>query len=457
MLKWLLFRFILLFFLFCQGLKAEPQPILSLEQCLQIALQHNAALQQSYLQQQGALIDEDALKERWSPFWQWESQASRYQQSSQEGGATKNSAESGLHMHYELPWGGSLGSRVTTDSDWSVDVHQPLRRGMGSKVAKAPLIFAEQQQKMLHYQIAQQQIDLIQQVISAYRRIQQLERQVNLQQGVVHLAKQNLSAVELRIQAGRVAPNDRFQVAFDVSQQENALKQYQESYQQAREELWLLIGLPAHTEAYFEAFEPTKALPLEWATYERAIEHHPQWEQLQVQKATLEQQQWLAKDSLKTDLNLVGRSSLKREPGMGFGNSGKPDYFVGIQWKVPLNHSKTQRQSLMQVNLMEKQWTLQADYLRHSLLKSVHQAFEEVKLKAEQRILSHEALTWAQKSLLATQQKFEAGRSASFELVAMQQQLQAAEMQAIESDMAYENALTALDAAAGVLKVEPKS
>lgn len=432
----------------------EQSQVLSLKQAIQIALKQNASLKQAYLQQAGAVVDVDAEKERRTPFFQWHSQASHYQQSKSEGGGQQQNANTALHMHYDLPLGGSVGSRVTSDSDWSVEVQQPLRRGFGEKVAKSSQIFAEQNQSLVHHQIVQQKIDLIQQVTTQYRQVQQWEKQVELQKGMLVLAKKNLEAVDLRIQAGRIAANDRFQVAFDVLQQENLLKQYEELYQQSRFSLWLLIGLPLKTEANLEVFEPSQEEPLEWLVYEQALVLHPQWEQMEVQKSMIEQQQWLAKDSLKSSLNLVGRSYMKRDPNAlmgGGGGSGKSDYFVGVEWSVPLNHSKTQRQALMHANIMEEQWEVQANYLQQSLLKSVHQAFEEVKLKAKQRRMSHDSLAWAEKSLLAAQQKFEAGRSSSFELVAMQQQLQAAQLQSLESDIAYENALTQLQAVSGLL------
>lgn len=411
--------------------KAGPKAMLSLKEAVEIALSSNPDIRKSALQRTGEEYDLEVTAEQWSPQWQWRSQIESNKQST------------ALHMGYQLPWGTQINSSVGqgTTTPFALQVTQPLLKGQGKKTTLAPLFMAEEQAKLAEWQRVQQISDLLTQVISQYRQLQLLKKQIDIQKRLVEQAEKSIKNIELRIKAGRNPDNDKLQAQLEVMRQTQSLSETERLAEQVKNGFDVLLGQTEGSWTTVEDFQE-RDLPLsDLSTYqEYAEEHHPQLQQLKIQATINERAMWVAKDALKWDLSAVGSVSSDLEGIYG-----------GLQLTVPLGNKKTQRQALVRVALEKKQWEITVAQTQQTIGYHIKNAWQEVQAKARQRALSQESLKIARASLVAVEQKFNTGRTASFELVAMQQQLQQIEVEAISMTLLYYDAMTQLEAASGMI------
>ena len=449
------------------SLYAEEGDVLTLSRAIETALTANPDLRKTALQRTGEEYDLEVTAERWDPQWQWRSQVERWEQS----GDRTQEVGTELHMGYQLPWGTQIESSVGqgVETQFSVQVTQPLLKGQGKKTTLAPLFMAQEQYKISEWQRAQQTIDLLTQVISQYRQLQLLQKQIEIQKRLHEQAQKSVHNIELRIEAGRNPDNDKLQAQLEVMRQAQALSEAERLAEQAKNGFELLLYLkvgarhdsPELSWSRVEDFQEPDVQLSDLSVYqEYALAHHPQLQQLKIQADMNERELWVAKDALKWDLSAVGSVSWA-----GIGDPvTQPDnledvmvspeerYYAGLRLTVPLGSKKTQKQALVRANLAKEQWEISYAQAQQTIAYNIKNAWQEVQAKARQRELSQESLKLARASLSAVQQKFDTGRTASFELVAMQQQLQQMELEAISVTIAYYNAFTLLKSACGMFE-----
>lgn len=402
----------------------------TLGQAIETALIHNPEWRKTALQREGEEYDLEVTAAQWTPQWQWRSEIDGL---TQEAGTT-------LQMGYQLPWGAQIESRVGqgSESQFLLQVTQPLLKGRGKKSTLAPLFRSTAQYKISEWQRVQQKIELLTQVSVQYRHLQALALQIDIQKQLCEQAHKSLEQIELRIAAGRNPENDKLQAQLEVMRQIQSLNEAERSQEQAVNDFGLLLGRPL--EEPIESFSETERVLAALKTYQDyALLHHPQLQQMAIQAEMNDRDQWLAKDALLWDLNVVGQvSSLDR-------------YYGGVNLTVPIGNKKTQRQALVKAHLEREQWEISSRQWQQTVAYTIQNAWQEVQAKERQRSLSLESLKLARASLEAVQQKFNAGRTASFELVLMQQQLKQMELEVISVTLAYYNAFTALEAACGMI------
>ncbi len=438
---------------------AEEPPVLTLSDAIQRALTHNIDLRQAQLQRTLDVYDISVTREQLSPKWQWQSQLNAWQNHPSQGTATtQTAAHTHLNMDYQLPGGARVESQVG-DQGASLEVRQPLLKNRGRIIQEASVFFSEERNKLGQIQLEQQKRTLITQVILYYRQVQQGTMQIAAQQDLSEQAKQSLARINARIEAGRTPENDRIQAEFEITHSLHGLTEAEQGLARAKQELGWLIGLPVHSIYLVEPFH-TETLTLQPLNFYQAyaMAHHPDFQQLSVEASILNRERSLAENELKWDLNILGRVSF--DTGLaGLSSSATPEsqYFAGIEFKVPFGQTKTRKQALFKNKVAHERLSMQYQKIEQQLLKNVAEAWQEVQSLKRQLTLSEQSLELARASLEATQQKFEAGRAASFELVAIQQQLQQAELQHIHAQIAYQNSVVWLQYTSGMEGVNDAS
>jgi outer membrane protein TolC len=431
---------------------AEEPPVLTLPEAIQRALTYNIDLRQAQLQRTLDAYDITVTREQLSPKWQWQSQLNAWQNHPSHGAATtQTAAHTHLDMDYQLPWGTRVESQVG-DQGASLEVRQPLLKNRGRVIHEASLFFSEERDRLSQIQLEQQKRTLITQVILYYRHVQQGQMKIAAKLDLSEQDKISVAHIDARIEAGRTPENDRIQAEFEVTRSLHGLTEAEQLLARAKQELGLLIGLPMHNTYQVEPFH-TETLMLQPLNFyqEYAVTHHPDFQQLLVEASILDRERSLAENELKWDLNMLGRVSF--DNGItSLSSSATPEsqYFAGIEFKVPFGQTKTRKQALFKNKVAHERWHMQHQKVEQQLLKNVVEAWQEVQSLKRQLTLSEQSLVLARASLDATQQKFEAGRAASFELVAIQQQLQQAELQHIHAQIAYQNSVIWLQYASGM-------
>ncbi len=436
--------------------------VLSLEEAVRSALGANPALKQSALQAMATQVDVEVAEELLKPSMQWQTQVDVGSEYWVPETIRRRQGSTGFNLRSVLPWGlvvegdaryALQGIRSTTDVEdvtqegtaLTLSLKQPLLKGRGSAVTQAPVSAARDQYHLFLLQQEKAKTEVIVDVILGYRQLQQLRMQSKIQADLLSQAQKSLKDITLRIAVGRTPENDRIQAEFQVNRQEKSMYQALAASYRAERALKILIGLPKESALALEDFQVKDDHPLKAYDFYRdqALEHHPLIRQLHIQDRQVAQQKLLAKDALKWGLDLLGSAGMTVDR--------KTRYLAGIQWTVPMGQNKTRQQALVKAGLAEEAWSITRKEIQQQVEQAVENAWQLVQESEKERVLSTQALALARQSWLATEQKFSAGRAASFELVAIEQQWQEAEVNHVAAEIAAENAKTALEAASGVL------
>ncbi|MGK7954419.1 MAG: TolC family protein, partial [Crocosphaera sp.] len=183
---------------------------LTLEDAVNLALQNNRTIKNSYLQRiidrQELAVAEDVFAPNFIPelFLGFNQ---RLERDTQEVSVSGN-------LEVKTPIGGTL--EITSESldegiginnlDFRVTFDQPLLRGFGTDINRVPIEVARLEERVNIFSLKSTLITTITDTIEAYLSLLQAQEQVKIQQLALQNAKRQFEIIQVLIDAGRRAP-----------------------------------------------------------------------------------------------------------------------------------------------------------------------------------------------------------------------------------------------------------
>jgi len=454
---------------------ASAVRILSLQECIQEALQHNFDVRVERYNPLIARFGLDAAYAGYDPALNLSGNHSH----SDTGGWGTNGISVSDSDYFDSNLGGTLSSGTQYKLDGNVTKYynqgsedasggsvgatltQPLLKNFWTDQTRLTISSAKNTVKTKDQELRNQLITTVSAVENAYYELIYAREDLSVKQEALALASTQLDEDRQRVKAGSVAERagtleqDEKQVAqsradliaaqYTLASDENALKMLiTDDYLQ-----WHDVDIqPAGSlDAVRQWFDVQ-------ASWNQGLTSRPDLIQAKIK---LEQQGI----QLKYDRNqLFPELDLKGSYGFNGGGQGfddalsqyatanRPTWSYGAQVTMPLGNVAA-RSSYKSDQAVEKQEVLQLKQLEQSIMVAIDNAVKLAQSDWESVEASRSARIYAEASLAAEQKKYAVGKSTTFTVLTLQNDLTAARSAEIRAQANYKEALTALAQAEG--------
>ena len=467
------------------GWAQTNQPIIramSLQECFAQALQHNLDVQVQRYEPEKSLLNLRAAYGGYDPTFnisglhsytvQPSGNVDQYQRPIPGTTSDRNSFNSGLSG--SLPWGlqydfsgniseqyGMSGFNPFDNSGGSIGVTltQPILKNFWIDSTRLLIRAAKNNLKQSDQGLRQQIITTVTAVENAYYELIYAHGYVQVQQDALKLAQTQLSQDEKRVQVGSLAPLNLQQDKAQVAQSRANLIAAQNTYSTAENTLKNLLT---------DNFPKWHAVTIKPTATLKAVRHfvdlQDSWSKgmterpdLLQARLTLEQQGIQLKfdrNQLFPELDLVGSygyNGASREFHGTFsqlGQGSSPYYTYGARLSIPLSNVKA-RNSYKVDKAIEHQDLLKLKQLEQTIMVQIDNDVKTVQSDWESVDATRQARVYAKAALDAEQKKYEVGKSTTFTVLQLQNNLTTARSQEIRALANYHEALANLAAAEG--------
>lgn len=325
-----------------------------------------------------------------------------------------------------------------------VSLNQPLLRGAGLAVNMAPVRIARLQEEINRLQLEATVSGAVSAVITSYRSLIQAQERVRLAEVSLERTRALLETNRALIAAGRMAEADIVQTESGVANQELALLQSRQQRVSNQLALLQLLALASRTNVV--AVDPMVAQRVD-VDLERAMDKaFASRIDLLAQRKSLEQMRQsmiVTRNQRLWDVSLV--ASATRDDGPRFlERLDETDTTVGLQLTVPIG-DLSRRQAVLAADTGLRTAELRFEELKQSVESQVLDAVQGVETGWLQVEAARRARSLSARALEIGQEKLRFGRASNFEVLSLQADLRAADLQELLAGIAYLNALTALD------------
>jgi len=345
-------------------------------------------------------------------------------------------------------------------SDVTIELRQPLLRGLGKDVQMADLNSARTQVKAASFVVDGAAADLASEVKNAYWELVFAHQNLEVLQLSLALAKKLKEDTEVRIEAGKLAAIDLFQPQAEVAQREQDLISGERQIGFAEDNLKLLLD----SEEWLIPFDPIDAPPIDpvhpeiMKIYDRAIRNRPDLQAAALQVEAAQFQLDKAENNIKPSLDLLGT--------VGFGAHAE-DYTSALdnsisdsdtRWQVGLSISRPLDNSLAEGRYRQARASLnknkfRVEQLKQEIRRTVRVTVRDVELALKAIEATRKTSVATQKRLEAEQVKFEAGRSTTLDVLIAQQDFAQALSTENRTKIVYAQSLAELDRIQGVIRI----
>lgn len=325
-----------------------------------------------------------------------------------------------------------------------ISLNQPLLRGAGVAVNMAPVRIARLQEEINRLQLEATVAGTVSSVIISYRGLIQAQEQVRLAEESLARTRALLETNRALIEAGRMAESDIVQTESGVANQEVAVLQARQQVVSAQLGLLQLLALASRTNVV--AVEPATAARVEVDLESAMDTAFASRIDLLAQRKSLEQMRQsmiVARNQRLWDVSLV--ASATRDDGPRFYDGFREtDTTVGLRLNIPIG-DLSRRQSWLAAETGMQTAELAFEELKQSVESQVLEAVQSVEASWRQVEAARRARALSERALEIGQERLRFGRASNFEVLSLQADLRAADAQQLSANIAYLNALTALD------------
>lgn len=466
---------------------AEPR-LMTLEECIALALENNLDCRMERIDRTMAELDIEAARGAYDPSLSLSASRDHKETEGTSAGTAEgvlqttqtqtddNSFSAGidgataLHgLDYALTAraGDSSGDRAdnpfdTTTASVGVTLTQPLLQGFKTDQARYRVATARKQSAEAELQWEDQVQASVASVESAWYALIRAREEIAVQREALRLAEQLQADTDRKVRVGTAFTLDAKQAESQAASARAALSDARRAYQVAQNELKSLVFADQRAVRAFEiqTAEDLAAAPVDVDVVvagDRALESRPD---IRAKRLALERQgltvDWQRNQTLPS-MDLVAGAGLAAsdEDSYGdawsqLGSADEPYWTVGVTFSFPLGNRAARashRQSLATADRMQ----LELRQLEESALVEVENAVAAVETGWEKIGATRDARAYAEEALAAEQKKLDSGKSTSFVVLQLQQQLTSARRAEIAALADYRQQLSTLARAQGLL------
>ncbi|MEI9959763.1 MAG: TolC family protein [Limisphaerales bacterium] len=345
--------------------------------------------------------------------------------------------------------GGSIGVSLT----------QPLLRNFWIDNTRLTIRVAKNRVHYSEQGLAQQLTTTILAVQNAYYELIFAQENVKVQQQALELAQTQLDQDKQRVQVGSLAPLDVQQDEAQVASSKANLISAQYALSVAQNTLKNLLT-DTYSQWHDTSIEPTATLAAQLQpfdlqdSWEKGMSKRPDLLQARLDVEQQGIQLKFAKNQLFPELDLIGSygfNGTSREYSGTFGqfNEGnQPFYSYGAQLSIPLSNARPRNQYKI-AKATKEQILLRLKQLEQNVMVQIDNAVKQAQAAFQSADATRQARIYAEAALDAEQQKYAVGKSTTFTVLQLQNNLTAARSQEIRALADYNQALANLAAQEG--------
>jgi outer membrane protein TolC len=448
----------------------------SLQDCIQLALQHNLDLQIDRCNPQLALYTLRAAYGGYEPAFNLYGQHETIKSgpalfgTNIIGGSTSDIDSFRSSLAGSLPWGttyslqgsvndtdqrSGLGSLISSaQGSASFTVTQPLLKNFWIDSTRLSIKVAKNRIKYSELQLEQAIMSTVTTVERAYYDLIYARENVAVQEKAVELATQLVAENKKRVEVGKLAPLDEKQAESQAASSQAALIAARSSLEVQEHLVKQLV-----TDQYAE-WANIRPVPSGTLTALRQFfDLQDSWSKGLAQRPDLLQakldvekqgiQLKFSHNQLFPELDVFGTYGYNGSGGVYSGafydiqQMDRPFYYFGGQITIPLGNT-TARNNYKSAKVTLKQLVLTLKKLERDVMVQIDNDIKQAQSSYQQVAATGKASEYAADALDAEQKKFENGKSTSYTVLQMQRDLTTARGNEIQALAAYNKALAQL-------------
>ena len=465
------------------GMDVERAPM-SLMECVMIALDNNEDILITAYEPQKSGADVFAAHGEFDPNLSGDA---LYLRSTQEtppdvatfSGITETEVHrttSSVGLSGMLHWGTTYNVSVNLDKEqttftqfqkeWSggvnLSVSQPLLRGRGKGVNLARIRIAENARSMAEEQLMVTVMNTVAEVIRAYWDVAAAMETVRVREESVANAERLYEINQKRLEIGTAASIDVLQAEAGVAQRQGDLVSARSALRDAEDRLKQLlnlregallsrIGILPVDEP--DVFEPELN---EEESVALALDNRPEVRSAELETATSALEVRTARDDLQPRVDVSGslfqggRDDQWDGVFSGVVDRSDHSYTVGVSGSVPIGN-RAARGSYQRARLSRRQAEDRLQQTKHELMLNVRLAMRAVETARALVESSRRARRLQETNVDAEERRLELGVTTSYQVLQVQEDLTNAQVQEVQALVNFEQALTDLRLAEGIL------
>jgi outer membrane protein TolC len=432
-----------------------PAMSLSLTDAVALGLRENRTIRSAYLERVAQRYDLVVARRRFLPQVDIVAGVTR----DRTGGISTTTTTLAPTGSWLLPTGASVqfawarsnttaGATPGVTESSSVNIAQPLLRGAGLAVNRAPIRIAKLQEEINQLGLKTTVSDTVTEIVLAYRTLLQAQEQVRLAQSALTRSQSLMSTNQALIDAGRMAAADILQTRAEVATQRLGLLQAQQQKASAQLALLRRVNLDLRTNVVAADRVIPNPVPVDLdRLIGLALDNRMD---VLGQRLALEQDREslrIAQNDRLWDLSVV--AGVRRDKAVGLAAAIRDtSSTVGLQLSVPLGDFSLKQAEIHAATTLKVDQVKFED-LRQAVEAQVRDAAQGLDAAWLQLDAAREARDLAGQALNLAGEKLRAGRASNFEVLSFDANLRAAEVQELTAGINYLNALTLLDQQVG--------
>lgn len=457
---------------------AEPQvQELSLQDCLELALKHNLDLQVERRNPIRSELDIDIARAGYfEPTFGFSAQesysrgAARFdpdigllipgQETTTDGvSASVRGALPYTGLQYTLSGNGSVTdfSNLDTDSSQggaSITLTQPLLRNFWIDSGRLNIGVAKNNYRIAELALKRRVMDVITQVEVAYYNLIFTYESVKVQEMALQLAKRSLDETRKRFEVGTVAELETKQTESQVAAREADLLTARRNLDIQQNVLKRLIS-DDYATVHRLVLQPRESLTAEptvfdvQLSWDRGLSERPDLLQSRVDLESMGLQLKYDRNQLYPSLDLFGSYGRNGsgidwgDIGEAIGNNDQPRHSFGASFSIPLGN-QVARSRYRSNKVREEQLLLTLKGQEQGIMIEIDNAIKQAASSYDRVQATRKASEYALAALEAEQKKLENGKSTSFVVLQLQNDLTSARSSELRAVADYNNALSEL-------------
>ena len=366
-------------------------------------------------------------------------------------------------------------------SGLSFSLTQPLLRRMGLFANRAPVIIAQRGVRLSGAQFEAQMNDVVQRAINQYWDVVQARKNLEVLRKSMDLAEASYKRDKRALELGALPPLDIYRSESQVAQRKIAQIQAEYNLKRVEETLRQTIGAdldPRVGALDLELIEGVETsgnlVTVDLAdTLKQALKNRAELEAQRQQLSIDNLNVRVANNNLKPDLNLTANYASNGLGGVAFATSAAglpvvvsnggfgdsisqlagfnfPTYGMSLNLRLPIRN-RAAAADLGSALVSKKNDLYRMRGLEQSISTEVKNAVHDLELSELVINAAQQSRDLAMKTLNAEERKYQLGAGTIFFVLDAQNQLSSAELALVQSQIAYQRALTEVDHAAGAL------
>jgi outer membrane protein TolC len=319
------------------------------------------------------------------------------------------------------------------NSSAGISMRQPLLKNFWIDGTRLNITLSRKNLVISDLAVERQIMATVAAVETAYYELIAAIDSVNVQRAALQLAEKLLAENRKRVEVGVLAPLDEKEAESQVAASRAALLGAENTVKTRQNALKQLLT-SNYMEWHDASLEPTaklSAIPQTFSrqdSWQRGLSMRPDLEQARIELEKSHVSLRYTKNQLFPQLDVVG-SYGQAGSGVTFGDSisGVADgegnrYGYGVELSIPLSNRAARQRNRIAKEQIEQQ-VLRLKQLEQSIMVEIDNAISQARTSLQQVDSSKAAVEFAEQALAAEQKKMESGKSTSFQVLTLQRTL----------------------------------